>query len=1160
MDDTLSILASLIWVLALGMWPVGFFFAGCSPCCDPCPWIISIDNCLRVAVVGSSTNEGWDCSVSSDVPGTNFTTSSDLVWSRSFSVHRLPASATIPVRLSLSATGSSRTPVGTTRTQTWRFTRASVSNQAIFDIIGPPWFLEIEVIVTGVATAEEAEVTATLGTDAHQQSRLLLNVKQGPQQVVYDTQVALTLVGLQRWLSLGEPARQATLVAGQSYSGWTVEKPTGISVSQHAFAVAFLQGRTICSAAPFRGRPAIQDRVVLDGVVAEQFLDGIGDIRVTIGQTNPSATTQVDLRMMPKNALCEITDMNIGVALGLYPEKIYATVPQSFFIDILGMSCGDNELTLRPLAGLGCAEQRWELSFYQRALIALYRDQLNARIADFWGGRTLLWNLEHGPHRDQFAKLIPTGASAPGPVVYEAQYKLVGSGHDEAAWSYMTAGCPPSMIRLGGTLPAGGGEQFTEGRNTVCVPDINPLFAIRAEIAITYNVLDGFDPCDMRNPQISQQSAVVSVTAPMTRLQAGIDFSKQPPQVRYSGVGNATVYLGDAGSEVCSSTEGLGDQLVNYSMTQVPVSLSATAGLPFPCGIKGTIVPDYSVSVSATPSQLFSASVKSGDSFQKSYPVSSQVLSIEVEKVPFESMRRFTCSPWSPEEIPAAGATLFRTCKLSDGSAVPAGITLNFRTRLDLIGGAENSAHVLEQTVPRSLAFAASPSYLPRKLFSNTNNRMLTGTPSVLQQPNCDLLRLIRAGRPSDQVTAQNPLEQIILSPDTPRAGECRYFSLIFGGRPRSPGLAGGQECDPIEVSRTPPSMETTVPCDNCNLVIDVVSGQENGRLTYYEHGDKKGLIEIVLLRDWLGGQGVTFTATCGSIRKTLRVRRQDTQPGQPTGLTATRNPCDTVTLTWIAPHDGGQPIINYTVQYRPLGTSNWITLVRPNSAETTAAVPGLLSVGYEFRVAAVTSVGSGAFSAVLTLGFALGPPTNLTATRGPCTAFALAWTPPQQTECIKFSGYRVEYRLRNEFAWTLFSTVAGTASSATVTGLVSDGSYQFRVIGQSAIGSTGASNIVDAWTVPQTPSGVVATAGDGQVTLQWSGAEDPCQPNTYRIFFRPTSSTSLLLFGEVSAPGMTFVVTGLSNGVEYVFSVQARNAAGFSGTSDLSNPVTPTA
>jgi hypothetical protein len=36
-DDPLSLLSLAVWLMAAGMWPVGFLFGACSACCDECP-------------------------------------------------------------------------------------------------------------------------------------------------------------------------------------------------------------------------------------------------------------------------------------------------------------------------------------------------------------------------------------------------------------------------------------------------------------------------------------------------------------------------------------------------------------------------------------------------------------------------------------------------------------------------------------------------------------------------------------------------------------------------------------------------------------------------------------------------------------------------------------------------------------------------------------------------------------------------------------------------------------------------------------------------------------------------------------------------------------------------------------------------------------------
>src|SRR5690606_18115518 len=74
------------------------------------------------------------------------------------------------------------------------------------------------------------------------------------------------------------------------------------------------------------------------------------------------------------------------------------------------------------------------------------------------------------------------------------------------------------------------------------------------------------------------------------------------------------------------------------------------------------------------------------------------------------------------------------------------------------------------------------------------------------------------------------------------------------------------------------------------------------------------------------------------------------------------------VKLTWQAPHDGGQPIMNYVIQYSHDDGQTWTTAEHVVSSGTQAVVIGLMNNrSYRFRVAALNNSGTGPFSAELT-------------------------------------------------------------------------------------------------------------------------------------------------------------------------------------------------
>jgi len=90
--------------------------------------------------------------------------------------------------------------------------------------------------------------------------------------------------------------------------------------------------------------------------------------------------------------------------------------------------------------------------------------------------------------------------------------------------------------------------------------------------------------------------------------------------------------------------------------------------------------------------------------------------------------------------------------------------------------------------------------------------------------------------------------------------------------------------------------------------------------------------------------------------------------------------------------------------------------------------------------------------------------------------------------------------------------------------------------------------------TVPEAPTGVVATAGNGQATVSWKAPSNGGdQIFDYTVTSDPSGFTTV-----VNAPATSARLTGLMNGVTYVFTVVARNDVGYGPASYPSNPVTP--
>lgn len=136
--------------------------------------------------------------------------------------------------------------------------------------------------------------------------------------------------------------------------------------------------------------------------------------------------------------------------------------------------------------------------------------------------------------------------------------------------------------------------------------------------------------------------------------------------------------------------------------------------------------------------------------------------------------------------------------------------------------------------------------------------------------------------------------------------------------------------------------------------------------------------------------------------------------------------------------------------------------------------------------------------------------------------------------------------------------TGTGTASPITVTSLTNGTTYTFTVTATNAIGTSmasSASNSVTPSTVPGAPTIGMASAGNAQATITFS---EPISNGGSAITgYTVTSNPGNITGAGIASP---IIITSLTNGTAYTFTVTATNAIGTSAASSASNSVTPTA
>jgi hypothetical protein len=90
---------------------------------------------------------------------------------------------------------------------------------------------------------------------------------------------------------------------------------------------------------------------------------------------------------------------------------------------------------------------------------------------------------------------------------------------------------------------------------------------------------------------------------------------------------------------------------------------------------------------------------------------------------------------------------------------------------------------------------------------------------------------------------------------------------------------------------------------------------------------------------------------------------------------------------------------------------------------------------------------------------------------------------------------------------------------------------------------------------IPAAPTGVVATPGDGQVTLSWTASSGA---TSYNAYYGTSANVSKAIGTKAAGVTSGGAVTGLTNGITYYFVVTAVNASGESAESTPAAAATP--
>ena len=192
-----------------------------------------------------------------------------------------------------------------------------------------------------------------------------------------------------------------------------------------------------------------------------------------------------------------------------------------------------------------------------------------------------------------------------------------------------------------------------------------------------------------------------------------------------------------------------------------------------------------------------------------------------------------------------------------------------------------------------------------------------------------------------------------------------------------------------------------------------------------------------------------------------------------------------------------------------------------------------------------------------------------------------LSWNRPSDNGGSPIIRYEYRYAATGE-AWSEWENVGAGTRSVTVGNLINGREYVFEVRAVNALGKGGVETVTATpeqrvtppgngggggglLFPPEAPAGLMATAGDGAVRLEWSPPESdsgtPILRYEYRLKegrgeFGEWTSIPDSAPDEVNASGYT--VGELGNGTVHVFEVRAVNAAGSGQVSEAVEVVMP--
>ena len=256
--------------------------------------------------------------------------------------------------------------------------------------------------------------------------------------------------------------------------------------------------------------------------------------------------------------------------------------------------------------------------------------------------------------------------------------------------------------------------------------------------------------------------------------------------------------------------------------------------------------------------------------------------------------------------------------------------------------------------------------------------------------------------------------------------------------------------------------------------------------------------------------------------------------------------------------------VSNYLVDVSTDGTS-WIPVSKKVSTSTMLSLSGLkLGTTYQARVAAVNSVGTGAYvyGSFTTLATVSTAPTALVGSNLSSSGFTLNWNAPSSNGGAAITDYVVEIN-GGGFSWSPISHDITGNNSITVTGLNPGIKYSVRVKAVNRVGMSKTSTSLYVTTLATAPGTVAAltvksvTATSAAITWTAPNAGG-AKISDYLAEYSTDNGQSWKTVVKSASSSTSLTLKGLKTKTSYLIRITAKNSVGYGSVSQSLTVVTP--